>query len=156
LAWSSFGKRVTDTWNDPLSGRRETYALARQMAVDYPWLGTGPGTFETLFQVYRQSPDQYWPAQLHDDWLEFRITFGRVGFGLMLAALGLAMTRWVSGSGVPRDSTFLLMTTMALAGCLAHARVDFPFQIYSVEFVFVVLCAVLFTSSRPRADKDSI
>ena len=33
-----------------------------------------PGTFEPVFQLYRGSQDEYWPAQLHNDWLETRIT----------------------------------------------------------------------------------
>jgi hypothetical protein len=30
-----------------------------------------------------------------------------------------------------------------MAGCLAHARYDFPFQIHSIVFLFLVLCAIL-------------
>jgi O-antigen ligase len=141
-------RRFTDTASDPLAGRKETYELAEQMARDYPWWGTGPGTFNNLFQIYRNNPEQYWPAQLHNDWLEFRITFGRVGFTLMLAVLVITSLRWLVPGGVPRDRTFLLLTTFALGGCLLHASVDFPFQIYSIELLFVVLAAVLFSSSQ--------
>jgi O-antigen ligase len=148
ISWSALSKRFVETAVDPLAGRAETYQLADQMARDYPWFGTGPGTFNHLFQVYRQTPEQYWPAQLHNDWLEMRITFGRVGMTLILAALALAMFRWLAPGGVPADDTFLLFTTIALAGCLAHARVDFPFQIYSIQFIFIVLAAIVFSSSR--------
>ncbi|HMJ91044.1 MAG TPA: O-antigen ligase family protein [Candidatus Acidoferrum sp.] len=150
VSWNTLSRRFADTWQDPLSGRAETYAIAEGMARDYPWFGTGPGTFNNLFQVYRENPEQYWPAQLHNDWLEMRITFGRVGFALILAALVIASLRWLTPGGVPRDNTFLLLTLLALTGCLAHARYDFPFQIYSIQFVFVVLAAVLFSSSRVR------
>ena len=33
------------------------------------------------------------------------------------------------------------------AGCLAYARYDFPFQVYSILFLFLVECAALFTLS---------
>jgi len=148
ISWNTLSKRFADAAGDPMAGRAETYQLAEQMVRDYPWFGTGPGTFKNLFQIYRNNPEQYWPAQLHNDWMEMRITFGRVGFVMMLAALALASLRWIAPGGVPRDGTFLLLTTLALIGCLAHARVDFPFQIYSIEFIFVVLAAILFSSSR--------
>ena len=72
------------------------YDLARPMAADYPLFGTGPGTFETVFQLYRPRPETYWPAQLHNDWLETRITFGWLGSGLIALAFaggGAALVR---------------------------------------------------------------
>jgi O-antigen ligase len=148
ISWGTMGKRLASTMEDPLLGRRETYALAEGMARDYPWFGTGAGTFASLFQMYRQSPDQYWPSQLHNDWSEYRITFGRIGFAMILAALALAMTRWLWRGGATRDPFFLTTVFLALSGCLLHARFDFPFQIYSIEFHAIVLCAILFSSSR--------
>lgn len=148
ISWSTLGKRFADTARDPMVGRAETYALAEKMAEDYPWFGTGPGTFENLFQVYRANPEQYWPAQLHNDWLEFRITFGWVGFALLLAAVAVSCLSWALPGGVPRCGAFLALTTLALAGCLLHARVDFPFQIYSINFLFILFAAMLFGSSR--------
>jgi O-antigen ligase len=148
MSWSSLGRRLAETAHDPLSGRRETYELAQQMARDYPWFGTGPGTFDPLFQMYRQNPEQYWPAQLHNDWLELRITYGRLGFGLILCALAVACLRWLLAGGVTREPSFLLILTMTLGGCLLHARYDFPFQIYSLQFLFLLLAAILFSSSR--------
>jgi O-antigen ligase len=151
MSWKSLHQRIESSKNDVFSGRTEVYARAEHMARDYPWFGTGPGTFNFLFQLYRESPEHYWPAQLHNDWLEFRITFGRIGFSALIAALTLASLRWFGRGGVPRDPVFLALTTFALAGCLLHARFDFPFQIYSIAFLFVVLAAVLFSSSRHRA-----
>jgi hypothetical protein len=37
---------------------------------------------------------------------------------------------------------------LALAGCLVHARYDFPFQICSIVWLFLILCAVLANLSR--------
>ncbi len=151
ISWNALAGRLAEFQRDPSGGRAETYALAEQMARDYPWSGTGPGTFDSIFQIYRQSPDQYWPAQLHNDWQEFRITFGRVGFAMMLAGLGLILARWFAApNGTRRDGTFLALLTIALCGCLLHARFDFPFQVYSVTFYFVVLAAILFSSCRDR------
>jgi O-antigen ligase len=118
--------------------REQLYADARKMTEDYPLFGTGPGTFGTVFQLYRFSQATYWPEQLHNDWLETLITFGWAGFSLFLAALACVL---VAGWRAPRR--FAIMAALALAGCLAHARFDFPFQIHSLQFLFLLACAML-------------
>ena len=128
-------------------GRELMSERARPMADDYAWYGTGPGTFETVFQLYRFSTDVYWPAQLHNDWLETRITFGCVGSLLIWTALLLVLLRWFWRGGFHAGGRFMLLTWLAVAGVLTHARYDFPFQIYSLVFLFLVICAVLFNLS---------
>ena len=45
----------------------------------------------------------------------------------------------------------MILIWLALAGCLVHARYDFPFQVHSIVFLFLVLCAILFVlTRRPR------
>ena len=148
LGGQPLADRLRDTAANPLSGREETYQLAARMARDYPWFGIGPGAFESVFQLYRNSPNDYWPAQLHNDWLEYRITFGRIGCALLLMAGALMTARWLSPGGLRLPKSFVVCVWIALAGCLLHARVDFPLQIYSIQFVFVLLCAVLSSLTR--------
>ncbi len=131
---------------DQMSGRRETYFTAQQMKGDYPWLGSGPGTYGALYGLYRPSTRDRWTWWAHNDWLEFRVTFGRVGLGLALAALILAAVAPFrrGGIAVPRALTALICVGMI--GCLVHARFDFPFQIYSIGLLFLVqacLCSVV-------------
>jgi hypothetical protein len=127
--------------------REEMFDAARPMAEDYPVFGTGPGTFATVFQLYRISNDTYWPEQLHNDWLETRITFGWVGLGLILAALLCVGLRRFGPGGIRGGRRFAVLAWLALAGCLVHARYDFPFQIHSILFLFLVICAMLFSLS---------
>jgi len=134
--------------SEGFESREQMYDSARPMAADYPVFGTGPGTFETVFQLYRISTDTYWPAQLHNDWLETRITFGWIGSALIgLAFLAVAL-RWFARGGIHGGRRFVVLIWLALAGCLVHARFDFPFQIHSIVFLFLILCAVLFNLSR--------
>jgi hypothetical protein len=118
--------------------REQMYVDARPMAADYPAFGTGPGTFGTVFQLYRISNETYWPEQLHNDWLETRITFGWTGLLLALAALGC-----VAAAGFFAPRRFAVMAGLALAGCLIHARFDFPLQIHSILFLFLLIAAML-------------
>jgi len=56
LGWKSLKPRL-DQIEEGFNGREEMYAEAQPMAADYPIFGTGPGTFETVFQLYRISTD---------------------------------------------------------------------------------------------------
>jgi hypothetical protein len=127
------------------------YDMARPMADDCALYGTGPGTFGPLFQLYRPDPAEYWPAQLHNDWLETLITFGWLGSALIILALCIVLFHWFVARGIHAKASLALLFWAALGGCLFYARYDFPFQIYSVIFLFFVLCAALFTLSHERA-----
>ena len=131
-----------------LNVREQIYKTARGMARDYPLFGIGPGAFEPVFQLYCSSAEEFWPAELHNDWLETRITFGWLGSAFLAAALVLVLARWFLPHGIQCRWPFVSLLWLALAGCLVHARFDFPFQIYSILLLFVPLCAVLFTLSR--------
>ena len=100
-----------------------------------------------MFQFYRGATTEYWPAQLHNDWLETRITFGWLGSSLIALAFLLVLIRAWSVGGIRTKWYFVILLWLALAGCLVHARWDFPFQIYSIHFMFLILCAVLATLS---------
>lgn len=43
---------------------------------------------------------------------------------------------------------FMLLLWLSLTGCLVWARWDFPFQIYSVLFLALVICAVAASLTR--------
>ena len=147
LGWKELSPRMKQI-HEGFTGREQMFDAARPMAADYPVFGTGPGTFETVFQLYRVTTDTYWPAQLHNDWLETRITFGWVGSAMIALAFVLVVLRWYLPGGIQGGRRFMLLTWLALAGCLAHARFDFPFQIYSIVLLFLTWCAMLSTLTR--------
>ena len=147
LGWKTLKPRMAQI-GEGFEFRDQMYEAARPMAADYPLFGTGPGTFESVFQLYRLSTDTYWPAQLHNDWLETRITFGCLGSALIALAFVAVVLRWFARGGIHGGRRFIILTWLALAGCLVHARYDFPFQVHSIVFLFLVLCAILFTLTR--------
>lgn len=147
LGWQSLNPRLNEL-GEGYRVRELMYQTARVIANENPVFGTGPGTFEHVFQLYRQSLDEYWPAQLHNDWLELLLTFGWVGFALMLLALGLVIAHAFRADGIPANRRFIWLVWLALAGCLLQARWDFPFRVYSVVFLFLALCAVLTTLAK--------
>src|SRR6266704_931527 len=148
LGWDKLEKRLATIFSDDMSGRVEIYENARQMARDFPLFGAGPGTFPWVYHLYRANAQADWAAYAHNDWLETRITFGWIGFAPILAMLVIVFLRWFGPGGIPAHWLFVSMIWLALAGCLLHARFDFPFQICSILALFLLLCAVLFCLSK--------
>jgi O-antigen ligase len=147
LGWKALKPRLSQI-NDGLEGREEMYQIVRRMADDYPIFGTGPGTFESVSELYRPPGNAFWPAQVHNDWLETRITFGAVGSVLIALAFVVVLIRWFTRGGLHGGRRFMILSWLALAGCLAHARFDFPFQIHSILFLFLTFCSILSVLSR--------
>lgn len=137
-----------------LAGREASYETGRRMARDYPLFGVGPGAFDPMFQFYRTSITEYWPAQMHNDWLETRITFGWLGSSFIGLAFLSVLLRWMAPGGISGRWPFVVLLWLGLAGCLVHARWDFPFQIYSIVFLFLILCAILCTLSLRAWNRD--
>jgi O-antigen ligase len=149
LGWEKLAPRLKNIFTDDLSGRVQLYRNAQQIARDFPVYGTGPGTFPWVYQLYRADQNQEWAAYAHNDWLETRITFGWVGFAMILVMLLLVPSRWLAGgNGIQGSWLLVAMIGLSLAGCLVHARFDFPLQIYSTLALFLHWCAVLFCLSR--------
>jgi O-antigen ligase len=144
-------ERFETMFVDDLSGRLQVYEHTRRMALDHPWFGTGPGSYQSLYQFYRGSHAEPWEAYVHNDWLELRVTLGGIGFGLALTLLALVPLRWWCGSGPGLHWLLPAALCCALAGCLVHARFDFPFRIYSITGTFLVLAAVLCVHGRRPA-----
>lgn len=134
-----------------LAGRENLNAVGRKIAQDYRWFGTGPGTLVAVYPLYREDSEDYWPAQLHNDWLETRITFGRIGTAMILAALGLVLARWWRADpGIYAHRNLVGFMWIALGGLLLHARFDFPLQIYSILMTALAICAALLTFTSRR------
>jgi hypothetical protein len=149
FGWKSLAPRMVEleTKADSYEIRKELYLAAEPIANNYPLFGTGPGTFASVFQLYRLSYGEDWPEQLHNDWLETRITFGWLGLGLLLTALAIVGLRGFLPGGIGGCQPLIVLAWIGLAGCLVHARFDFPLQLHSILLLFLVICALLFNLS---------
>ncbi|HTG43407.1 MAG TPA: O-antigen ligase family protein [Verrucomicrobiae bacterium] len=150
LGWDQLAPRLRDVFRTRYANPNELYENARQMALDYPVLGIGPGAFRALYPLYRKDAAQSWQAFLHDDWLETRVTFGWVGSMLILCLLGVALTRWFIPGGVFGQWELVAMLWVSVGGCLAHAKFSFPLQVYSILCLLLAELAVLSALSRPE------
>ena len=151
LGWQTLSPRM-EMIGQGYVEREGLYLAGHYMAQDNAWFGTGPGTFATLYQLYRRnaiSDSDDWLAQMHNDWLETLITFGRLGTVPIFLTLVVVLAQWFrGGGGIYGNKYFVLLLWVALGGCLVHACFDFPFQVHSVLTLFLILCAVLCTLTR--------
>jgi hypothetical protein len=143
LGWKTLAPRM-EMIQEGYQEREGLYLAGRYMAQDNAWFGTGPETFSTMYQLYRRAgPPDEWLAQMHNDWLETRITFGWLGATPIFLTLLLVLSRWFWGGGIYGNKYFVMLLWVSLGGCLVHACFDFPLQIHSVLTLFLVLGAVL-------------
>ncbi len=141
MEWRQLDSRFRqEALNSP---RFETWRTAWQIVQDFPVYGTGPGTFSSVYQLYRRSVNDEWYAFAHNDWLETLLSFGAVGSVLVLLALGAVLVLPFVGKGIQLHRIFSAFIYVALGSCLLYAFVDFPFQVHSVLFLFVIECAIL-------------
>jgi hypothetical protein len=150
LGWDQLYPRFKQALEGDMSKREEIYTNAQLMKKDFPWLGSGPGTFCSLYHLYRDKPSETWAGYLHDDWLETRITFGQIGSNMIFLALILALTPWFYGRGVTMHWPLMALLWTGLGGCLLHAVGDFPFQVHSILFIFLLLSCLASCASRNR------
>jgi len=132
------------------ANRWEAWQNTWKVFNDYPVYGTGPGTFSTVYQLYRSSLTEVWYAQAHNDYLETLMTFGVGGTCLIVVTFVSALGRRFTGSGLRVHRLFPRMIYLALGSCLAFAAADFPLQIHSVLFLFLIECAILSVLSERR------
>jgi O-antigen ligase len=132
-------------------------SYAERMARDFSIFGTGAGlSFLTLPSCIEEFLFEEWQAYAHNDWLETRITFGIVGYALILLMLLILGLLLFTAQGMPAGLPLKGMIALAMAGCLVHAFFDFPFQIYSIIFLFVIFCSILSCSQSTRPNSETL
>jgi hypothetical protein len=150
LGWQYLAPRLeSNAFEQSWEQRKIVSENADRISDDYPVFGTGPGSFRAMYQYYMQGSDD-WVAQVHNDYVETVVTFGWVGVFLLLALLVSLPIRWLIPGGISMGRRFPLLLYMGLGSCLFQARWDFPFQIYSILFLFLVVGAIASTLTRRR------
>ncbi len=121
--------------------------VCMRMLPDAGWHGFGPGTFGLVFPHYTGQDAALIPGiwrYAHNDYVQTVLEWGWAG-AMLWAVLffgGFALVflnwrrRWDLST---TDHVLLLVTGLALAGVAAHALVDFPLQIASLQ-LYVAVC----------------
>jgi O-Antigen ligase len=139
------------------AGRLAAYKSTLRIIADYPWFGTGLGTFTSIFPAYRSGDISIigiWNVA-HSTPLELAVELG-IPLVLVIAAGWLvAILVLIRGTGRSRRDTVvpLIALTVSLIALL-HTSIDFSLQVSGYAIVVFALVGVglaqsLDTSSLP-------
>lgn len=124
--------------------------------ADHPWVGSGLGSFETVFPKYQSFPSDFTWDHAHNDYAEALAETGATGGALILFALGLFF--WLAFRNLRerlRYSVGWIQFGAALGCCglLAHSFVDFNLHI-PANGAWFATCAALATLRTPAPSVD--
>jgi O-antigen ligase len=115
---------------------------------DYPWLGSGIGTFGDL--SYRFQPVEFQSSHFvytHSDWLQLLAEGGLLGFIMFVGAWALffsaLINQWRRRShAFPK---YLGLGGLAAMGAgIFHSLVEFPFHIPALSLLFAAVAAITY------------
>lgn len=127
----------------------EQRTLAARSAVqvirDFPWFGSGGGTFQLAFLPYQPNNLFGLWEHTHNDFVEFASETGVIGFTLLLLlVLDSMRCSFVllinSRDQLSRGMAFASL--MGIVSLLIHGAVDFNFQITANAMLFLVLISL--------------
>lgn len=147
-------KRVSEGFHE--NGRYDTWASSWNIVRDYPWFGTGLGTFKMAFPPYRQSDVgimQIW-EKAHSTPLEWAVELG-------LPAASVMTIVWIFAQFIllrkylmePHAYALPALGLGAMILIEVHSAVDFPMQIAGCAIPITVLLGAIF---RQVLDENSI
>ncbi len=142
IAPQQVGSRMTNI-HDP--ARWLIHRDSLRMFMAHPFLGSGLGTFPTVFPHYRLFYDGFFINHAHDDYLELLLETGLAGVGVGIWFLVVLYREGWSRVHPANFSPMTLTSKAALVGCtgiLAHSFIDFNLHIPANAALFYVLCAV--------------
>jgi O-antigen ligase len=153
LASSSIGgTKIGQDASTSVQSREEILATTSKAIADYMPLGSGLGSFVTIYRLY-ESPDTVtseYVIHAHNDYAEIALEMGVPGIVLLLLFLSwwiVAVWKvWIIGEGGP----FTRAASIASAAVLVHSLVDFPLRTAAISACFAMCLALLADRRAPQ------
>ena len=135
-------------------GRRVYYRNTLELVRDFPFAGTGKGTFLHAYNMYEKVDDHVRISFAHNDYLEFLAENGVVAGGC-LVALGVGFAVLIAVRWRRRRNNFSkgvgLGALLGVTAILAHGFTDFNLQIPANAACFAALVALGLNAVRERS-----
>ena len=149
LGWEKFEPRLINVFSDNMSDRMTIYDNAIKMIDDYGFFGSGPGSFEAISQ-FETNDTLKWESWVHNDYIEFYLTFGILGISLFIFAITVISFQFFLIFKMKDPSiTIKLFCCIALFGLSIHAIVDFPLQVYSILCISCIILSFISSNKKP-------
>src|SRR5438132_2968336 len=120
VALPDLGQRVGHALRDLGADRMQIWRISAGMVAAHPVLGTGPGTFETVYNRLKPAGwERKWSA--HNLWLNFAAETGLLGLLAILWVVLVAVREWVRAGRAlpPRAAPIRPIGTGVLIGLFA-------------------------------------
>ncbi|MGB8958238.1 MAG: O-antigen ligase family protein [Candidatus Aminicenantales bacterium] len=136
--------------------RKTFYQNTLQMIGDFPWAGTGKGTYVNAYAMYEKVDDRLRLSFAHNDYLEYAAENGIIGGGALIFA-GVGLVVCLAGLWRRRRSSFAkgigLGALLGVTAILLHGFTDFNLQITAnaVYFTALAMLAVAVLNKNPGA-----
>ncbi len=142
-------------------GRPTYWANTAEIFADYPLLGTGLGTFPSLYPDRESGETLIRLYHAHNDYLEYLSELGLLGMILLLGGVLYILVRsflvW-RGRRHPEVKGIGLGVIVAIVCILIHSFTDFNLHIPANKLLFSVvlsLTAVIVCFGRAKTDKEN-
>ncbi len=125
------------------------------LVAQQPLLGSGLGTFTSVYPQARTFPTNYFVNAAHNDYLQLAVETGLIGLLCAVAFLFLVFRNALLRIHRARQNWFSAVTLAAMIGCIAllvHSLFDFNLQIPANAATFAFLAGL--ASARPDRDSD--
>jgi putative inorganic carbon (HCO3(-)) transporter len=142
-AWFGLDKvqeRLTQT-SLTQESRDEVVLDSIPIVGDFPVLGSGGGTFYSIFPQYKTAEIHSFYDHAHNDYLQMTIEYGIPAFCLMVILVGFSLYKALHAMRYRRMSIMkgaAFSSSMAIIGMLIHMTVDFPIQAPANAGYFIV------------------
>ena len=133
--------------------RSEVARASIPIIQDYPWLGTGGGTFQFAFPRYRPSEVTGFWDHTHNDYFEIAADLGLpalIVLGLMVLHSAMRSVRLLAQSSDQLGRGMAFASLMGVVSLMIHAAVDFNFQNPANAMLFMILLSLPYLVVRLR------
>ncbi len=135
--------------------RDEVAQYALRMWSDFPLLGSGLGSFPSVFPRYSGQGTAYSYTHAHNDYLEFAAETGAIGLGLLALIVTLSFAAALRAQRQRRDAVMRgisFASMMAIIALMVHSFADFNLQIPANALTFMLMLGFGWVSL--YADRD--
>lgn len=117
---------------DPYQLRRELLHSSADMIREHPWIGSGLGTWPTIYPAHAYFDDGLFVNQAHSDWAQLTVE-GGMPFVAMMVWVFLWSVRSVRRS----------LWGLGVAAVFLHALVDYPFEKQPLSALCLTILAMI-------------
>ena len=157
-----FGNNLVGQEAQSQGSRREAFTISLQAASDFFPVGSGVGSFVSIYRIYedRAAMDTVYMNHAHSDYIELFLETGLLGLVVLALFLIWWARRVIVIWSAPSRDFYARAATVASAAILAHSMVDYPLRTAAISAVFAICCALMAEprtrapASRRRAEGD--